>query len=190
MARGRRGYPDEIRQKAKILWLKGSLTDAEIATQLGINRADTIGLWRREGQWEREKRLVAEETDRRVQDAMAESVAEMNARHLKEYQLLQTKGVQALKRLDPQKAVEAQSLVDVGIKGERLVRGEPTGILEMRSLMRVNIQVLELVVADVIRALLDTGQIDNRAARQFAELFAERVNQAPFRYVIEGDELT
>lgn len=188
MARGRKGYPDEIRQRAKALWLKGSLTDTEIAAQLGVARADTIGLWRREGQWEREKRLVAEETDRRVQDAMAESVAEMNARHLKEYQLLQTKGIQALKRLDPQKAAEAQSMVDAGIKGERLIRGEPSTIYEMRSLMRVNIQVLELVVADVIRALLDSGQIDSRAARQFAELFAERVNQAPFRYVIEGEE--
>ena len=41
--------------------------------------------------------------------------AEMNTRHLKECQLLQTKGVQALRRLDPTKASEAAAMIDAGI---------------------------------------------------------------------------
>lgn len=184
---GRKGYPESIRLKAKALWLAGDRTDAQIASELGINRVDTIGQWRRNEQWEREKQIVRDETDRRVQDAVAESIADMNSRHLKEYQLLQTKGIQALRRLDPQKAHEAQAMIDVGVRGERLVRGEPTAIHELRSLMRANIQVLELAVADVIRALLDADQIDRRAARQFADLFADRVNQAPFQYVVEPE---
>jgi len=48
--------------------------------------------------------------------------------------------------------------------------------------LRRYIQVLEVVVADVLRALIDAGQIDGRAARQFAEVFADQVNVAPFRY--------
>ena len=184
---GRKGYPESIRLKAKSLWLAGDKTDAQIASELGVTRADTIGEWRRQEQWEREKRLVREEAERRVQDAVAESIADMNTRHLKEYQLLQTKGVQALRRLDPKKAAEAQAMIDAGIRGERLVRGEPTEIHEVRALMRANIQVLELVVADVLKALIDDGQVDKQVARQFADLFADRVNQAPFQYVVDGD---
>jgi hypothetical protein len=184
---GRLGYPPELKLRARVLWLQGSLTDAQIAAELGVTRIDTIGMWRRQEHWEREKQLIQQESDRRVQNAVAETIADMNARHLKEYQLLQTKGLAALKRLDPQRATEAQQMVDAGIKGERLVRGEPTEIHEMRSLMRANVQVLEFVVADVLKVLLEAGQIDGNAARQFAELFAERVNQADFQYVTEPE---
>jgi hypothetical protein len=33
--------------------------------------------------------------------------------------------------------------------------------------------------------LLEAGNIDRRAARQFADLFAAKVNQAPFRFAVE-----
>ena len=33
---------------------------------------------------------------------------------------------------------------------------------------------------------LEAGQIDRRAAREFADRFAAKVNEAPFRYVVEG----
>jgi hypothetical protein len=52
--------------------------------------------------------------------------------------------------------------------------------------MRANIQVLELCVADAIRALLASSAIDRRVAKQFAELFAQKVNDAPFQYVPES----
>ena len=185
---GRTGYPQDVRLKAKAMWLAGGHSDAQIAANLGIARIDTIGQWRRQEQWDKDKQCVLEAAERRVQEAVAESTAEMNTRHLKEYQLLQTKGIQALRRLDPQKAAEAQAMVDAGIRGERLVRGEPTEIHEVRALMRSNIQVLELVVADVIKVLLENGRIDGPGARQFAELFAERVNQAPFQYAVGGEK--
>ena len=68
--------------------------------------------------------------------------------------------------------------------GERLVRGEPTEVREVRALMQANVQVLELVVADVIKALIDGGRMDKRMAKQFADEFAQRVNQAPFQYAV------
>ncbi len=183
---GRSGYPDEIRLKAKALWIVGRYTDAEIAEQLGIARPGTICDWRRDENWEREREIIQKATEEKVAAAISETVSEMNARHLKEYQLLQTKGIAALRRLDPRTAAEAQSMVDVGVRGERLVRGEPTEVREVRALMQANVQVLEVVVADVLKVLLDAGQIDGRAARRFADVFAEQVNAAPFRYKVEG----
>ena len=77
-------------------------------------------------------------------------------------------------------------MIDTGIKGERLVRGEPTEVREVRALMRSNVQTLEFVVADVLKVLIEQGQLDKRLAKQFADLFADRVNQADFKYAVEG----
>lgn len=183
---GRKGYGPEVKLRAKVLWMMGNQSDQQIADLLDIQRPETIGEWRRADNWEREKQLVLEETDRRVTQAMSETISEMNARHLKEFQLLQSKGITALKKLDPRNAGEALSMIDTGVRGERLVRGEPTEVREVRALMQANVQVLELVVADVIKVLLDGGRIDRAVARQFADEFAAKVNEAPFRYAVEG----
>ena len=183
---GAKGYGEDIKIRAKALWIVGNHTDQQIANQLGIQRSETIGEWRRTEGWEKERAIIQQETDRRVSDAVAETISEMNSRHLKEYQLLQTKGIAALKKLDPKRASEALAMIDVGVKGERLVRGEPTEVREVRALMQSNIQVLELVVADVLKVLLEAGKIDGRVARQFADQFADKVNDAPFKYVVDG----
>ncbi len=162
---GVHGYPQEVKLKAKAMWIVGNLTDAQIAERLGITRPGTILDWRKAEGWEQEREIIAKATEEKVAAAISETISEMNARHLKEYQLLQTKGIAALRRLDPRTAAEAQSMIDVGVRGERLVRGEPTEVREVRALMQANVQVLEVVVADVLKALLEAGRIDSRAAR-------------------------
>jgi len=182
-----RTYPNDTKLKAKALWLTGHQTDAQIAKQLGIARAGTIRDWRLEEGWDRDRQSIQQAADARVAQAVSETIAEMNSRHLKECQLLQTKGIQALRRLDPKKASEAAAMIEAGMKAERLVRGEPTEVREVRALMQANVQVLEVVVADVLKVLLAAGQIDGRAARRFAEVFADRINAAPFEYEVRGD---
>ena len=183
---GAKGYSDDVRLRARVLWLVGHHTDAEIAEQLGIARPGTIGDWRAEEGWEKEREAIQKATEARVAQAVSETISEMNARHLKECQLLQTKGIQALRRLDPTKASEAATMIEAGMRAERLVRGEPTEVTEVRALMKVNVQVLETVVSEVLRVLLEAGHMDSRTTRRFAEVFAERVNGAPFRYRVEG----
>jgi hypothetical protein len=184
--KGRKGYGQETKIKAKALWIVGHLTDQQIAEDLDIGRSETIGEWRREDRWDLEREIIQQETDRRISEAVAETVSQMNSRHLKEFQLLQSRGVQALKTLEPTRASEAASMIDVGIKGERLVRGEPTEVREVRNLMRANVQVLEIVVADVIKALIEAERMDKRVAKVFADEFANRVNLAPFRFEVEN----
>jgi len=179
-------YPQDVRLQAKILWITGAGTDQQIADRLGIQRPETIGEWRRTDGWEEERQHIQQLTEQKIAQAVSETLSEANARHLKEYQLMQNKGVQALRNLDPKTAAEAASMIDSGIKGERLVRGEPTEVREVRALMQANVQVLEIVVADVIKALIDAGRMDKRLAKAFADEFAQRVNQAPFRYVVEA----
>lgn len=183
---GAKGFSPDVKLKAKALWIVGSLTDAQIADRLGIARPGTIGDWRREDGWEHERAIIQQATEEKVAAAISETISEMNSRHLREYKLLQGKAVAALQRLDPKSAAEAHAMMDTGIKGERLVRGEPTEVREVRALMQANVQVLEVVVAEVLRILLEANQIDGRTARRFADLFAERVNGAPFRYRVDG----
>lgn len=184
--KGRHGYGPDIKLRARAMWVVGSYTDEQIAVRLGIQRPETIGEWRRAEQWDVEREIIQQETERRVSEAISETISQMNSRHLKEFQLMQTRAVQALRSLEPAKASEAAAMLDAGIRGERLVRGEPTEVREVRALMQANVQVLELVVADVIRALLDGGQLDPQVARRFADEFASRVNQAPFRFAVDG----
>jgi transposase-like protein len=177
-------YGQDIKLQAKALWVTGAGSDQQIADRLGITRAETLGDWRRSGGWDAEKEHIQQLVEERISVAVAETVSELNSRHMKEYQLMQTKGVQGLKIHDPKSAAEAAAMLDSGIRGERLVRGEPTEVREVRSLMQTNVQVLELVVADVIRALIEGGTMDKRAAKSFAEEFAKKVNHAPFRYAV------
>lgn len=179
-------YGQDTKLQAKALWITGAGTDQQIADRLDIKRPETIGEWRRAGQWDRERQYVQQVVEERVSLAVAETVSEMNERHLKEFQLLQSKGVKGLKDLDPRTAAEAAAMLDTGIRGERLVRGEPTEVREVRALMKANVEVLEVVVADVMRVLLDAGKLDKRQAKVFADEFARRVNEAPFRYSVAG----
>jgi transposase-like protein len=131
--RGRHGYGPDTRLRAKALWIVGNLTDDQIAAQVGVQRPETIGEWRRAEQWDIERDIIQQETERRVSAAVAETISEMNSRHLKEFQLMQSKAVQALRGLEPTKASEAAAMLDAGIRGERLVRGEPTEVREVRA---------------------------------------------------------
>ena len=80
---GRKGYPLETKLRAKALWITGQGTDAQIAERVGIQRAETIGDWRRAENWDREKTYVEKVTEERVNHAVAETISSMNARHLK-----------------------------------------------------------------------------------------------------------
>jgi hypothetical protein len=183
---GRKGYDRTTKIKAKALWIVGNHSDQQIADQLGIARSKTIGGWRKDEGWDTEREIIQKETERRISEAVGDSTVLMNSRHLKEFQLMQSKGVKALQTLEPVKASDASAMIDAGIKGERLVRGEPTEVQEVRSLMQANVQVLELVVAEVIRALIDAGRMDKRVAKVFADEFAQRVNEAPFRFSVKN----
>lgn len=179
----RKHYTEEIRRRAKIMWLSGNYSsDKDIAAELGIGRPNTIAEWRKREKWHLERSETVNQITRRVGSVLQETVAEMQRRHLREYQALQSKGVQALTKQDARSVGDAVNLIDTGIKGERLVRGEPSEIREIRGVMQFNLQILEGIIADIVREFMRENRLKRGDARLFAEQFAERVNRAPFRY--------
>jgi transposase-like protein len=183
----RKHYPEDIRRRAKIMWLSGNYgSDKEIARELGIQRSNTIAEWRKRDKWHLERAETVNQISRRVGSVLQETIAEMQRRHLREYQALQTKGVQALTQQEARSVADAVNLIDTGIKGERLVRGEPSEIREIRGVMEFNLKILEGIVADIVRDFIRDKRLARADARLFAERFAEGVNKAPFRYEIAG----
>lgn len=179
----RRHYSEDVRRRAKIMWLSGNYgSDKEIARELGISRPNTIAEWRKRDKWHLERAETVNQINRRVGSVIQETIAEMQRRHLREYQALQTKGVQALTKHDARSVSDALNLIDTGIKGERLVRGEPTEIREIRGVMEFNLHILEVIVAEIVQEFLRERRLGRADARLFAERFATQVNKAPFRY--------
>jgi len=176
-------YPEEIHRQAKIMWLSGNYkSDKEIARVLGIARPNTIQEWRTSEKWEVERVATVKEVQRRVDSILTETMVEMQRRHLREYQTMQTKGVQALVKAEARTVGDAVSLLDTGIKGERLVKGEPTEIREIRGVMKFNLEIIETIVADIVKDFLRDRRLKREDAKLFAEEFAGRVNKAPFRF--------
>lgn len=176
-------YSEEIHRKAKIMWLSGNYkSDKEIARVLGIKRSVTICDWRKAENWEAERAATVKEVQRKVDSVLTETMAEMQRRHLREYQAMQTKGVQALVKAEPRTVGDAVNLLDTGIKGERLVKGEPTEIREIRGVMQFNLEIVETIVADIVKEFLRDRRLKREDARLFAEEFAGRISRAPFRF--------
>ena len=75
-----------------------------------------------------QERILELETKARedAERRMLESIEEMNARHLKALRVIQGKAIESLKSMSLDSAIDAVRALDVGIKGERLIRGEPS----------------------------------------------------------------
>lgn len=68
-----------------------------------------------------------EQTARRSSDQkLAESIEQMNDRHLATLRVIQGKALQALRSMPISAAMDAVRALDISIRGERLIRGEPT----------------------------------------------------------------
>lgn len=183
----RKHYSEDIRRRAKIMWLSGNYSsDKEIARELGIQRPNTIAEWRKREKWHLERSETVNQINRRVGSVLQETIAEMQRRHLREYQALQTKGVRALAQHEARSVADAVSLIDTGIKGERLVRGEPSEIREIRTVVEYNLELVTTVVGDLFRELLAQRLVNRQAAKWLAEQFAERINRTPFQYELPG----
>ncbi len=69
---------------------------------------------------------IEKKAHERTDEKLAESLEQMNERHIKVCKLIQRKALETLKTMPLSTAVEAVRSLESSIKTERLVRGEPT----------------------------------------------------------------
>jgi hypothetical protein len=116
-------------KKAFELWYadpKRNLT--AVGRQLNISK-QSITKWAKLFKWEERAAKRDEAADRRTDEKVAESTAEMNARHVREYKMLQGKALERLTKARIEKDRDAITALDTGIKGERMAKGEPTEVI-------------------------------------------------------------
>ncbi len=96
-----------------------------VADHFGVSKKTVTKHAKRDG-WQ--ERLVLAQRTAQAKSAtrIVESLEEMNLRHLKTAQLLQKKSLETLKTHPLTSAIEAVRTLELGIKQERLIRGEPT----------------------------------------------------------------
>lgn len=96
-----------------------------VAEKYEVSKRAVSKLANREN-WQR--RIV--EIDKKVQEStdqkIAESLEQMNERHIKVCKLIQSKAIEALRTLPIGSSMDAVRALDMTIKQERLIRGEPT----------------------------------------------------------------
>lgn len=138
--------------------------------------------------WRKLRRSFWEKAlERRYQkeaEKIGETVGEAKHRYLRIVQAAIGKLVEAMKE---EKLNYSLSDLEKLARLELLLRGEPTEVKQIRSVIEVNVQVLETVVADCIKALLQENYLSRDGARVFAEYFAKGINTAPFQYDVMDD---
>ncbi len=96
-----------------------------VASKFGVTKRAVTKLAAKE-RWQ--DRVEALETKARAasEQKTLESLEQMNTRHLKSLRVIQGKALEALKAMSIDSAMDAVRALDLSIKGERLVRGEPS----------------------------------------------------------------
>lgn len=105
-------------------------THQRVADKYGVSRRSVV---RHAGKERWKERL--EEVERRAQaeseERVFELVREMNERHIKIAKTLQGKALEALRTLPIDKASDVIRALDLGVRQERLIQGEPSERSEM-----------------------------------------------------------
>jgi len=80
----------------------------------------------RKERWQEKVAAADEKARARASERAQESVEEMNERHLKTAQLIQRKALETLRESTIESAMDAVKALVMGVRDERLIRGEPT----------------------------------------------------------------
>ena len=76
--------------------------------------------------WQKRLSGLEAQARQRSDEQIVETIKQMKVRHLKTLQVVQRKALEALKSYSLTTAMEAVRALDVSIKQERLIRGEPS----------------------------------------------------------------
>lgn len=135
-----------------------------VAENYGVSKRAVNNLAARE-QWQSQ----VEERDRQVRESLGqkclESLDEMQERHLKTLKAIQGRAIEALRAMPLSSGMEAVRALELAIRQERMVRGDPT---ERTTATRTEDEIDELIVArrEVDRKMREMDRMADRLATQ------------------------
>ena len=108
-----------------------------VAEKFAVSKRAVTKCASREG-WQQRLADLEHRARERSDDKIVESLDAMNSRHLRMWQIVQGRALEALKTFALKDAMAAVKALDTSVKGERIARGEPSerGALNVESLIR------------------------------------------------------
>ncbi len=103
-----------------------------VAKKYGVSKTAVVKLASREG-WQEKLACVERKAKERGEERAVESIEAMNARHLRIAQVVQGKALEALKTMPIESAIDAVRALDLSVRQERLIRGEPSERTEIST---------------------------------------------------------
>ena len=97
----------------------------KVADHFGVSKRAVTKLAGRE-QWQHKVVELERKSRERVEKKVLESLEAMSLRHLKSLKVIQGKALEALRSMPLATAMEAVRALDMAIRQERIVRGEPS----------------------------------------------------------------
>jgi hypothetical protein len=97
----------------------------EVAKRYGVSKAAVVNLAKRESWQQRIAQMEAKVREQSEKKAM-ESMAAVRERHLAASRIVLGKGLEALRNMSLESAMEAVKAIDLAMKQERLILGEPS----------------------------------------------------------------
>lgn len=110
----------------------------EIYMSLGPGRsyqaaADRLGVSKRavteraaKERWQEKVEQIEAKARQGAEQRMVETLEEMNSRHLKSLRLIQARAIEALRGMTLESAMDAVRALEISVRQERLIRGEPS----------------------------------------------------------------
>ena len=119
-----------------------------VATEFGTSKRTVLRRAKQE-EWQPRIRKIESEARLRVDKKAVDSIEEVSERHLKILRAIQSKALQALQTMEITSAMDAVRALDLTVKAERIVRGDPSDRDQER---------LEEITRDEIKNLLSSSE--------------------------------
>ena len=160
------GYSPVVRERAFRLYLMQSVTNwSAIAKAVSVSKSDTISRWAEEENWEKYRNKLQEQLRNDIKGDVIDGMAQMDVRHARLYRIIQAIGIDRLEAMVAPKEIgikDAIKGVDVGVKGERLVRGQPIERMEIISTADLK-KMMSYIVDTVSKYVTDPAEMKSLA---------------------------
>lgn len=128
-----------------------------VAKHFGVNTRSVAKRAKKE-EWQRRVAEIEAKARQVSEQRAQETLEEMNTRHLKSVRVIQAKALEALRSLPLASGMDAVRALDMALKHERLVRGEPSE--------RTAVTVEDTIKREYSRWLTAVGEGGNEATTQ------------------------
>lgn len=126
-----------------------------VADHFGVSKRAVTNRATKE-KWQERATEIETKARQGAEQRLVETLEDMNTRHLKSLRVVQARAVEALRGMPLQSAMEAVRALDLSIRQERLIRGEPSE--------RTALQVEEVIKREYQRWMVESGDASDTEA--------------------------